>query len=941
MLVIVGILLIFGLVVRHKWKNGAAKKEEILRLVAVASEEEEEIAKLQCFEDYNSPPPPQPQLENQYYCAVCHRHTTTRCARCKAVRYCRKEVVIPLSLKKIMAEDSSGKCQIIHWRQGHKDECRQATALHSSSESGYDLETASENQFAMHLKNEGKICSGASQEFNDSRSSNSSTSCFFSSTERSDSSFDASVSDVADLGTPIQSDKAPSVGIGSHTSKTNSGSDDADVPSPSLPVYSVNHPPRGSNIEKASANKTDESLRSTSIRDKRKGDRVALSEEFGLGATESRSSQSSSAARTSTAEDWKFLAQMSASKMTRSIRAPGNHQMLNVELSSECSKSLKTPHSDEYWKNELQVGNSNETRSIPTFRSAGNCQKLPTKTSSTRVVSSEIEGVRNMLQDTKSLKTSVRKFVQHFKAPKQSKSYTFDMLKDPDGTYNHKTIFPLKLFMQLYTCDDVELHPFGLVNSAMQMLCCSVSLILGRLLLIFFMGCIQKHASRKRDWCFICKFEHLIQRGQATSSPSSPVGLLSQIQPIGREEDAHEFLRLVSTGKKMQSTCLEEAGASGSLSEDSTLMGLTFGGYLRSKIKCMKCLGRSERYDRMMDLTVEIDGNICTLEDALTQFTTSETLGGDDKYKCSRCKSYEKAKKKLTVLEAPNILTIVLKRFRSGNLEKLNKLVKFPEVLNLSPYMSGMNDKYPVYHLYAVVVHLGLMNTAYSGHYVSYVKDFQGDWLRIDDSKVSHVDLEAVLSVEAYILFYARHTPRRVSFVRNSSSYSDVKTKRNMEAISSSNNAKKKISKTTPNSCNRNTESALPHQVSGKHPHWVSPSDFTGDHVVEPDGWGFHPKHRNPIADSSSSDSSSIFSTSDAGSYSTDSTKDSSAEDLSGYLFGSSCGGSAAFVMDVMVVGNVGFGRYGLIVGMLGSGGTVVVEWMSWWLAMWALADMG
>lgn len=29
-----------------------------------------------------------------------------------------------------------------------------------------------------------------------------------------------------------------------------------------------------------------------------------------------------------------------------------------------------------------------------------------------------------------------------------------------------------------------------------------------------------------------------------------------------------------------------------------------------------------------------------------------------------RCKSYEKAKKKLTILEAPNILTIALKRFQ-------------------------------------------------------------------------------------------------------------------------------------------------------------------------------------------------------------------------------------------------------------------------------------
>jgi len=54
------------------------------------------------------------------------------------------------------------------------------------------------------------------------------------------------------------------------------------------------------------------------------------------------------------------------------------------------------------------------------------------------------------------------------------------------------------------------------------------------------------------------------------------------------------------------------------------------------QIKCMKCGGKSERQERMMDLTVEIDGEIATLEDALRQFTTAETLDGENKYNCVR-----------------------------------------------------------------------------------------------------------------------------------------------------------------------------------------------------------------------------------------------------------------------------------------------------------------
>ncbi|KAI5432761.1 hypothetical protein KIW84_020170 [Lathyrus oleraceus] len=149
-----------------------------------------------------------------------------------------------------------------------------------------------------------------------------------------------------------------------------------------------------------------------------------------------------------------------------------------------------------------------------------------------------------------------------------------------------------------------------------------------------------------------------------------------------------------------------------------------------------------------------------------------------------RCKSYEKAKKKLTVLEVPNILTIVLKQFQSGNFEKLNKSVQFPEVLNMAPYISGLKGKSPLYRLYAVVVHLNSMNDAYSGHYVCYVKNIQGEWFRTDDSRVEPVELSRVLSERAYMLLYARHSPKPLGSVSSNVVFSTGKFKRgNLEAI--------------------------------------------------------------------------------------------------------------------------------------------------------------
>lgn len=104
--------------------------------------------------------------------------------------------------------------------------------------------------------------------------------------------------------------------------------------------------------------------------------------------------------------------------------------------------------------------------------------------------------------------------------------------------------------------------------------------------------------------------------------------------------------------------------------------------------------------------------------------------------------------------------------------------------------------------------------------------------------------------------------------------YSDGKAKKNTEAIPSSNSSKKKNPKTKLTSTGRSAA------------HWMSPNDFGGAHI-DPEDWEFQVKQHKLHVGDSSSDSSSIFSTSDAGSYSTDSTKDSSAEDLSGYLFGS------------------------------------------------------
>jgi ubiquitin carboxyl-terminal hydrolase 36/42 len=90
----------------------------------------------------------------------------------------------------------------------------------------------------------------------------------------------------------------------------------------------------------------------------------------------------------------------------------------------------------------------------------------------------------------------------------------------------------------------------------------------------------------------------------------------------------------------MQMICLDHVGGERAVDasvQQTSLIYHIFGGYLQSQVKCMQCLHESNRYEPMMDLAVEIQGDIKSLEDALTQFTGTELLDGENKYKCEWC----------------------------------------------------------------------------------------------------------------------------------------------------------------------------------------------------------------------------------------------------------------------------------------------------------------
>ncbi|KAL6603727.1 hypothetical protein ACP70R_044088 [Stipagrostis hirtigluma subsp. patula] len=334
----------------------------------------------------------------------------------------------------------------------------------------------------------------------------------------------------------------------------------------------------------------------------------------------------------------------------------------------------------------------------------------------------------------------------------------------------NKVLFPYDEFLELYNWKDFDFLPCGLMNCGnscfanvvLQCLSCT------RPLVAYLLG--KDHSKecslRHEDWCFSCELQCHIRRASESLHPFSPMNILSHLPNIGgnlgfgRQEDAHEFMRFAID--KMQSACLDEYGGEKAVdlsTQETTIIQHIFGGRLQSQVQCTACGMVSNRYDNMMDLTVEIQGDAESLEKCLDQFTAVEWLDGDNKYKCDGCNDYVKARKHLSVHQAPNILTITLKRFQSGRFGKLNKRVTFPMELDLTPYMSSA-DGSDLYDLYAVVVHLDMLNASFFGHYICYIKSFQGRWYKIDDCKVMVVDEEEVHAQGAYMLLYSRKTAR-------------------------------------------------------------------------------------------------------------------------------------------------------------------------------------
>ncbi|KAK4801873.1 hypothetical protein SAY86_000076 [Trapa natans] len=296
------------------------------------------------------------------------------------------------------------------------------------------------------------------------------------------------------------------------------------------------------------------------------------------------------------------------------------------------------------------------------------------------------------------------------------------------------------------------------VNAILQCLTHTVPLFRGLQSLDHANPCYRA----REEYCVLCALhDHIAASLESSGGIISPRKIVENLKyissyfEIGQQEDAHEFLQMMMN--KLEQCCLHQKWDPNSAASKN-IVEEVFGGLLLSKLQCCNCGHCCHIYENLIDLSLEIN-HAETLTSALESFTNIEKMEEpESKFICENCNTYVSGEKQLLIEKEPTIAAFHLKRFKGdyATIEKIDKYISFPLELDLLPFTNGHESCVELkYHLYAVVVHLGLTPTF--GHYICYVRSSPGIWHKFDDSEVVRVQEDFVLSQEAYILFYAKH----------------------------------------------------------------------------------------------------------------------------------------------------------------------------------------
>ena len=142
-----------------------------------------------------------------------------------------------------------------------------------------------------------------------------------------------------------------------------------------------------------------------------------------------------------------------------------------------------------------------------------------------------------------------------------------------------------------------------------------------------------------------------------------------------------------------------------------------------------------------------------SLYECIDLYCKKEKLEGENAWFNDKTKTKEDVNRGIIFWSLPNILIIGLKRW-NDNGEKINKIVSAPIInADFSSYVKGYNNESYVYDLYGVCNHFG---GSLGGHYTAYIKNANGNWYHYDDTTITEISDNNLLSSQSYCLFYRK-----------------------------------------------------------------------------------------------------------------------------------------------------------------------------------------
>ena len=154
----------------------------------------------------------------------------------------------------------------------------------------------------------------------------------------------------------------------------------------------------------------------------------------------------------------------------------------------------------------------------------------------------------------------------------------------------------------------------------------------------------------------------------------------------------------------------------------------------------------------MIDLPIPSTSKTNNLLDCMNLYVEGERIDG---YLNEKTNQRETVQKQLLFWSFPTILVFDLKRFNSNG-RKNQSFVDFPLTnLDLSAYTVGYKKNSYVYDLYGICNHSGGVQ---GGHYTSFIKNANGKWYHFNDTNVTEIEENKLISPKAYCLFYRKKT---------------------------------------------------------------------------------------------------------------------------------------------------------------------------------------